>query len=160
MRFPAMLAAILLSMNAPAFAKRPDVVPQVGLFEVVDVPSLAYQGLYVFGGLTLSFDVKKVFINPTLSIEYAPDTGRWGFFGGITVDVPVRDGVGLDIGPIVVHDMVGNDWANAQYYLGLYLGATFTSGKWMVSPALVLYQGVNGAYTRGFAPLFQLGYAI
>lgn len=142
-------------MPAAAF----DVAVNAGAVEVLAVPDRQHVGLYPYLGISLVFPSGKVALIPSLSIEAAPESGRWGFVWSLVADFPVHERLGLDVDVTLIHDQSGTDLGSAELLLGAGVGFSVFWGRWTISPyvnafrdlsvdAWALVPGLNLAATK------------
>jgi hypothetical protein len=138
-------AAVCVSGGANAA----DLAVGVGVVEAVaPVPAPALLGMYSCAAVSLVVPAASVFLVPTVGIEWSPELGAWGFSGGLAIDVPVANRVGVDIIASVVHDQAGAAWSEAAFYAGLGAGVSVSRGAWTLSPSVVAFHGINvGGWT-------------
>lgn len=152
-------AALLALALAAAPARAADVAFNVGAVEVVGIPNREQVGFYPYLGVSLVFSVPHAALIPSLSIEAAPDTGRWGFVAALVADFPVQQRLGLDVGVTLLHDQAGDAWSAAELLVGAGGGFSVYLGRWTISPfvnvfrdlmvdAWVVVPGINFAATR------------
>lgn len=139
------LAAALLVALAAAPARAADFAVDTGFVEVVAIPSRQHVGLYPYLGVSLVFPFRRLALVPGLSVEAAPESGRWGFVGSLVADFPVHPRLGLDVDLTVIHDQSGSDFAHADVLLGGGAGFSVFLGRWTVSPYVNVFGDLAGA---------------
>jgi hypothetical protein len=134
-------AAILCLTAAPVWAG--DVAVTAGASEAVALPQTTHLGLYPYAAVSLVYTYDHVSVSPSVGLEYSPDTGRWGFVGTVTLDVPITATVGGDVIVAVAHDQAGLQWRDALLLVGGGLGLSITTKQFVTSPSICIYTTVG-----------------
>lgn len=98
---------------------------------------------YPYVGVSLAIPVGGFLLIPSLSVEWSPELGAWGLVAVVTLDVPLRDGFGLDLSVNFVHDQVELHWRDAAFFAGAGLGISWSSAAWTISPFMTVLHGLN-----------------
>jgi hypothetical protein len=135
------VALALLAASNPARAA--DFAVDTGFVEVVTLPDRNHAGLYPYLGVSVVFPFPKLALIPGLSVEAAPETGRWGFVASLVADFPVHARLGLDVDVTLLHDQPGADWRRAEFFLGAGVGFSVFLGRWTISPYVNVFRDLS-----------------
>lgn len=119
----------------------------IGVIEVRNAPDPSHAATYINGGGFAVMPVGPVSLIPGLALEYSTDIGSWGAVASGVCDIPLGTSpFGLDVVALLLHDQLGDDFANAALYLGVGGGGTwFIDEKTTFSLAWNYYHGLNDA---------------
>ncbi|MDB4970162.1 MAG: hypothetical protein JWN44_5851 [Myxococcales bacterium] len=120
-----------------------DFAVNAGAVEVITVPARQHAGFYPYLGFSLVFPTRKMTLIPGLSVEAAPESGRWGFVWSLVADFAVHDRVGLDVDVVLIHDQPGADVGAAEFLLGAGVGFSVFWGKWTISPYVNVFRDLS-----------------
>lgn len=138
MRFA--IIAVILGTSGAAYAQ--DIAANIGVLQVRNLPGGENLGMYPYVGPSVMIKTKHVTLVPGLSLEWAPETDRWGFVGTFVTDFPIASHVGLDL--LVA---AGTDWSGMEreglYFGGAGGGCSIFIEQWTVSPFGILFQNLN-----------------
>lgn len=143
------VAAFVLVGLVAAEARAYDFAVDAGAVEVIVLPGRSHYGLYPYLGVSLAFPLPRVTLIPALSVEAAPESGRWGFVASLVADFAVHARLGLDVDVVVLHDQPRGDFAAAEFLVGAGGGLSIFLGRWTVSP-----------YVNAFRDLSVAGWAL
>jgi len=131
-----------LAAAAPRTARAGDLAVAAGFAEAISVPATAHLGAYPFAALALVVPAGRFAVVPSVGVEYAPDTGHWGFLGTVVVDTPVSRAIGFDVILSLAHDQPGSQWHEAAFAAGGGLGLSITTAPAVFSPSFLVYADV------------------
>jgi len=135
--------AVILAAVAPSAARADEqLAVAAGFAEALSVPATAHLGAYPFAALALVVPAGRCAVVPSVGVEYAPDTGHWGFLATVVVDTPVSKAVGVDVIVSLAHDQPGARWDDAAFAAGGGFGLSITTAPAVVSPSLLFYADV------------------
>jgi hypothetical protein len=135
----ALVATLVLAAAAgPAHAW--DFAVDTGFVEVMAVPSREHVGLYPYLGVSFVVPLHRIALVPGLSVEAAPESGRWGLVASLVADLPVHQRLGLDVDVTLIHDQSGTDIAHADFLLGAGAGFSVFLGRWTLSPYVNIFR--------------------
>ena len=135
--------AVLGLLACASEARAMDVALNAGATEVLTVPPLAHLAVYPAVGVSLVQPLEHVTLIPGLAVEYAPETGAWGFILSLVADFALNDRLGLDLDVTLLHDQPGAHFEEAALLLGGGVGCSVFLGKWTVSPFVNVFHGLN-----------------
>jgi hypothetical protein len=136
-----LLSTLVVVIAAPARAM--DIAANVGAIEVLEVPGPKHLGVYPYVGVSLAFNHDKFLLIPSLSVEFSPEFGHWGFVASCLVDFPLTDAFGVDAFLTLIHDQPGLHFRESAFFLELGAGVTFLLGKLLISPNIGVGRGLN-----------------
>lgn len=118
----------------------------VGFMENVALtPDVVHAGLYPCVGPAVTWTVGPTSVTASLMLDFALDTGYWGFTPTVNVDFPVHDALGVDVFLTGWSDQRGMDFDGAAGYFGGGVGVSwFITKRLTLSPSLTVVGGVRG----------------
>ena len=144
---PVLMGAVLVGLLSTA---QPANAQDVGLnvwgmeFATLEDNGVKHMAFYPGMSLSLTVEAGDWAISPSLGAEWAADGEFWGLMTMLYLDRPVSPHVGLDIILAGMHDQVGNDWANAEFFVGAGGGLTwYTNDRVALTPNVLVYYGVR-----------------
>lgn len=153
------LAISLPLVTGSGTAHAADPIINVGATEVVAAPDVEHVGVYPYVAGSLAFPLSVGVLIPSLGVEMSPELSRWGFVAVVTFDVPMTPRIGLDVLVSAIHDQDGGDWGGSAFLAGGGLGMSFVVDRFVVSPSISLFGGLN---TPGWSvvPGLNLAYGL
>lgn len=115
----------------------------LGVIEVVDVPSTNHLGIYPYVGASYVIPGDKLTIIPGLAVEWSPDESRWGFVATATGDIALTPRLGFDINVSLIHDQAGGELGDAIYLVGAGPGLSIFVGRYTFSPYVSVFKALN-----------------
>lgn len=121
----------------------------VGTVETLSLPQSTHIGLYLYGGVATTVAISQtVTLLPSMSVEWSPELGRWGFVATGTMDALVSKTLGLDVQILLVHDQPAWQFGEAMFYAGPGAGLSIYFGSSTISPSVnVLYGLSDGSWS-------------
>ena len=142
--FLTLLLAGFISVPRPAQAQ------DLGLnvwgmeFATVEGNNVDHMAFYPGMSLSLTYEVGGWALSPSLGAEWAADAEFWGLMAMLYADQPLNKYLGVDIILAAMHDQVGDDWTNAEYFLGAGGGLTwFANDRVALTPNVLIYYGLR-----------------
>ncbi len=114
-----------------------------GFIQITAMPGGNQLGLYPYVTGSLAFTRDRLTLIPSVGVEWSPSTARWGFTGSAVLDVQVSRRVGADAILMMVHDTDTWELRQASYFAGAGTGLSFFFDKWVVSPSVSVFRGLN-----------------
>tara|TARA_A100001015_G_C14957681_1_gene699492 strand:- start:936 stop:1301 length:366 start_codon:yes stop_codon:yes gene_type:complete len=94
--------------------------------------------------LSLTIETNGWALSPSLGAEWTADGEFWGLMAMLYADHPLNKDLGVDIILAAMHDQVGGDWANAEYFMGAGGGLTwFANERVALTPNILVYYGLR-----------------
>jgi len=136
--------AVLLAAVAPSTARADEqLAVAAGIAEDISVPAAAHEGMYSYAAVAVVLPAGRVAVVPSVGVEYAADTGHWGFIGTVVVDTPITRTVGFDVIVSGGHDQPGAQWNEAAFAAGGGIGLSITTAPAVISPSLCVFADVH-----------------
>jgi hypothetical protein len=126
----------LILLLIPASAQAETYGASAGVAEVVTAPHPGHAGFYLDAAGWIDLPAAPWFVDPSIGVEAAPDTRRWGFFGALTVGRSLGDRVALEADVTAVHDQSGTDLAEASYFGGIGIAIAYFRARWSFAPSI------------------------
>ena len=134
----------LLTVSAPVKAQ------DLGLnvwgmeFATFSDERIEHMALYPGMSFSLTYETGGWMVSPSLGAEWAADGEFWGLMAMLYVDRPLNRHLGVDIIIAAMHDQLGDDWSNAEAFLGVGGGVSwFIHKRLTLTPNVLLYYGVR-----------------
>ena len=113
-------------------------------FATLSDEGVEHMAFYPGMSLSLTYETAGWAVSPSLGAEWAADGEFWGLMAMVYADHPINDHLGLDIIAAGMHDQVGNDWSNAEYFLGAGGGLSwFVNDRVALTPNVLAYYGMK-----------------
>ena len=142
-----LLASLLggfLSMAKPVQAQ--DLGLNVWGMEFATLSDDGVEHMAVYPGMSLSltYEVGAWALSPSLGAEWAADGEFWGLMAMLYADHPLNKHMGVDIILAAMHDQVGDEWVDAEVFVGAGGGLTwFVNSRVGLTPNVLAYYGVR-----------------
>ena len=105
---------------------------------------IEHMAFYPGMSLSLTYETGGWLLSPSLGAEWAADDEFWGLMAMLYADRPLNRHLGVDIIIAAMHDQLGDDWANAEAFLGVGGGVSwFIHKRVTLTPNVLLYYGVR-----------------
>jgi hypothetical protein len=141
---PRSIALVISLAGAPSTARAGEqLAVAAGIAEDISVPAAAHEGAYSYAAVAVVIPAGPVAVVPSVGVEYAPDTGHWGFIGTVVVDTPITRSVGFDVIVSGGHDQPGSRWHEAAFAAGGGIGLSITTRHAVISPSVCMFADVG-----------------
>ena len=121
-------------------------------FATVGDDGVNHMGIYPGVSLSLTYETAGWAFSPSVGVEWAADGEFWGFMAMLYADRPLNEHLGFDMIFAGMHDQVGSEWSDAEYFVGAGLGLTwFVNNRVAVTPNMLVYYGLRTS-TWALAP--------
>ena len=113
-------------------------------FATLSDEGVDHMAVYPGMSLSLTFEAGPWALSPSLGAEWAADGEFWGMMAMLYADHPLNTHLGIDIIVAAMHDQTGDDWANAEYFIGAGGGLTwFVNQRVGLTPNILAYYGLR-----------------
>ena len=113
-------------------------------FAPITEQGIDHMAFYPGMSLSLTYEVGPWALSPSLGLEWAVDATYWGLMAMLYADHPINDNFGFDIILAAMHDQEGDDWTNAEMFLGAGTGVSwFINDRVALTPNVLLYYGLR-----------------
>ena len=156
--FPASASVLIGCLLPPTESQAQDIGLNVwGMeFATLSQGELDHMALYPGVSLSLTYETLGWALSPSLGVEWAADGEFWGLMGMLYADRPINDDLGFDVILAGMHDQVGTEWSNAEFFVGAGPGLSwFVNNRVTLTPNVLAYYGVK-TQTWALAPGINL----
>ena len=94
-------------------------------FATVSDDGINHMAFYPGMSLSLTLETGEWAFSPSLGAEWAADGEYWGLMTMLYADRPINEHFGFDIILAGMHDQTGDDWSNAEFFLGAGSGVSW-----------------------------------
>ncbi|MEE2903878.1 MAG: hypothetical protein VYC39_16240 [Myxococcota bacterium] len=113
-------------------------------FATIDSEKVDHMAFYPGLSLSLTFETESWVLSPSLGAEWAADGNFWGIMAMLYADYPLNDHFGADLILAGMHDQAGDDWKNAEFFVGAGGGLSwFINKRVAFTPNVVAYYGLR-----------------
>ncbi|MBL90490.1 MAG: hypothetical protein CMH56_01570 [Myxococcales bacterium] len=138
------LIGVLLMASPPAKAQELGLNAWGMEFAPLKEAGVEHMAFYPGLSLSLTYEAGPWALSPSLGLEWAADAAYWGLMAMLYADHPINDHLGLDIILAVMHDQMGNDWTNAEVFVGAGTGISwFIHDRAVLTPNVLVYYGLR-----------------
>ena len=113
-------------------------------FATMNSDGIEHMAFYPGMSLSMTVETEGWALSPSLGAEWSADGDYWGVMTMLYADRPINDNFGFDLILAGMHDQSGNDWSNAEYFLGAGSGLSwFVNNRVMLTPNVLMYYGIK-----------------
>ena len=113
-------------------------------FAPITEQGIDHMAFYPGMSLSFTYEVGPWALSPSLGLEWAADATYWDIMAMLYADHPINDNFGFDIILAAMHDQEGDNWTNAEMFLGAGSGLSWLmNDRAVLTPNVLLYYGLR-----------------